>query len=309
MFQNYDLVIVGGGPAGVAAGIYAARKRIKSALVTIDVGGQSVNSALIENFVGFKALSGIEFSKTLEEHLRAQEHIDLRIGKPVEAIRPIDEGYEVVIAGGEILHTKYVLSALGSSYKKLNVPGERTYEGKGVFYCSICDAPLMKGKDAVVIGGGNSGLEAVLDLVPYANHITLLNRSGELKGDPVYQEKISKEPKVSIRMHTIVTAFLGEQFLQRVRIKNTESGAEEELGVSGAFVAIGYQPNTDLVKDLVSLNERGQIIVDHKTMRTSRDGIWAAGDCTDGLYHQINTAAGDGVKAVLHIYDTLRLKN
>jgi alkyl hydroperoxide reductase subunit F len=305
----YDLIIIGGGPAGIAAGIYAARKRIKTALITTDIGGQSVNSAMIENFIGFKTLSGIDFSKTLEEHLRAQDHINIRLGKQVTAIEAVEGGYVVSVAGGESFSTKYIVYTLGSSYKKLNVSGEKEYEGKGVFYCSICDAPLMKGKDTIVIGGGNSGLEAVLDLIPYAKSITLLNRSGELKGDAVYQEKIAKEPKVSIRMNTVATEFLGDQFLHSARIKNTESGVEEMLSVGGAFVAIGYQPNTNIVKDLVSLNERGQIVVDHKTMKTSRAGIWAAGDCTDGLYHQINTAAGDAVKAVLNVYDELRAEN
>ncbi len=302
----YDLIIIGGGPAGVAAGVYAARKRINSALITTDFGGQSVNSAVIENFIGFKAISGLDFSRALEEHLRAQEHISIFAGKQVEGIDIIEGGYRVRVSGGETYDTKFVLYTLGSSYKRLGIPGEKEYEGKGVFYCSICDAPLMKGKDVVVVGGGNSGLEAVLDLVPYAKLITLLNRSDVLRGDAVYQEKIANYPQVTIRKNVVPVAFEGEQFLNKVRIQPTLGGTEEILEVGGAFVAIGYQPNTALVKDLVTLNERGQIVVDHKTMQTSRAGIWAAGDCTDGLYHQINTAAGDAVKAVLHVYEQLR---
>lgn len=302
----YDLIIIGGGPAGVAASVYAARKRIKSAIITTDFGGQSVNSAVIENFIGFKSISGIDFSRVLEEHVRAQEHIDIFAGKRVEEIGSIEGGYRVRVNGGETYDTKFILYTLGSSYKRLGIPGEKEYEGKGVFYCSICDAPLMKGKDVVIIGGGNSGLEAALDLVPYAKTITLLNRSDILKGDAVYQEKIARYSHITIRKNVMPIAFEGEQFLSKVRVRDIQSGAEELLEVGGAFVAIGYEPNTALVKDLVTLNERGQIVVDQKTMQTSRAGIWAAGDCTDGLYHQINTAAGDAVKAVLNVYEQLR---
>jgi len=302
----YDLIIIGGGPAGVAAGVYASRKRIKTALISTDIGGQSVNSASIENFIGYKALSGLDFARVLEDHLSAQDHIDIMLGKTVEAVDATQEGYRVSISGGETLTTKNILFTLGSSYKKLTVSGEKEYEGKGVFYCSICDAPLMKGKDVLVVGGGNSALEAVLDLVPYAKSIQLLNRSDVLRGDEVYQEKIKQYSRVSIHTNTVVEEFIGGQFLQKARVRNTQTNAQEELLVEGVFVAIGYQPNTAMVKDLVVLNERGQIIVDHKTMQTSRAGIWAAGDCTDGLYHQINTASGDGVKAALNIYETLR---
>lgn len=302
----YDLIIIGGGPAGVAAGVYAARKRIKSALITTDFGGQSVNSATIENFIGFQAISGLDFSRTLEKHLRAQEHIAIFAGKRVAGIESIEGGYRIKTDNQETYDTKFVLYTLGSSYKRLGIPGEKEYEGKGVFYCSICDAPLMKGKDVVVVGGGNSGLEAVLDLVPYAKTITLLNRSDAPKGDAVYQEKIAQYPQVVVRKNVMPIAFEGEQFLNKVRIQNMQTGTEETLEAGGAFVEIGYQPNTTLLKDLVALNERGQIAVDHKTMQTSRAGIWAAGDCTDGLYHQINTAMGDAVKAVLNVYDKLR---
>ncbi len=302
----YDLIIVGGGPAGVAAGVYAARKRLKTALISQDIGGQSINSGSIENFIGVETMSGFDFAQRLEKQLRAQSDIEIILGHTVSEITPQEGGYSIRTHTGKVFETKTVLLALGSSYKRLDIPGEKQFEGKGVFYCSICDAPLMKGKDALVIGGGNSGLEAVLDVIPYAQHVTLLNRSEVLRGDQVYQEKIASYPHVSIRMNTVVTEFSGSTFLERAHVRNTVTGQEEDVAVSGAFVAIGYQPNTTLVKDLVTLNERGQIVVDHKTMKTSREGIWSAGDCTDGLYHQNNTAAGDAVKAVLNIHESLR---
>ncbi|MFA7201409.1 MAG: FAD-dependent oxidoreductase [Candidatus Paceibacterota bacterium] len=303
----YDLIIIGGGPAGVAAGIYAARKRLKTALISQDIGGQSVNSGSIENFIGIETISGFDFAQQLEKHLRAQQDIDIFLGSTVSEITTHEGGgFDVRVHTGKVFSTKTILVALGSSYKRLDIPGEKQFEGKGVFYCSICDAPLMKGKDVIVVGGGNSGLEAVLDLIPYAQHVTLLNRSDVLRGDPVYQEKITSYPHVSIRMNTVVTEFSGDVFLQQAHLRNTSTGQEEDMAISGAFVAIGYNPNTALIKDLVTLNERGQIVVDHKTMQTSREGIWSAGDCTDGLYHQNNTAAGDAVKAILNIYETLR---
>ena len=304
----FDLIIIGGGPAGVAAGVYAARKRMRTVLLTKDIGGQSVNSATIENFIGHTLISGFDFSRVLEEQLRAQEGLDLRIGTLAKEIRPIAGGYEVVTSRDETLQTKYILFALGSTYRRLEVPGEDTYEGKGIFYCSICDAPLMKGKDALVVGGGNSGLEAVLDLAPYAKSITLIDKLDVLRGDVVLQEKIAQHPHVSIRLHRAVQKFEGEQFLQKAVIQDIASGVVEELSVSGAFISIGWVPNTKLVRELVDIDASGRIIVDHTTMQTSRPGIWAAGDCTDGRYHQINTAIGDGVNAALHIYDTLRLE-
>ena len=301
----YDLIIMGGGPAGVGAGIYASRKRIKTLLLTDTFGGQSINSALIENFVGFEKISGFDFAQTLEKHLRTQDHIDVVTGALAQAIQKTPQGFVVTDQAGKTYETHTVLVTVGSSYRKLDVPGEAQFEGKGVFYCSICDAPLMKGKEAAVIGGGNSGLEAVIDLLPYATKIYVLNRSDVLKGDPVYQERIAKESKVQILMHTAPESFAGSQFLESIAWKNTQTGETGFLPVSGAFVEIGYIPNTSLVQDVVTLNERKQIVVDHKTQQTSCPGIWAAGDGTDALYHQINTAMGDGVKAVLNIYEYL----
>ena len=301
----YDLIIVGGGPAGVAAGIYTARKAIKTLLLTKDFGGQSVNSASIENFIGFKSISGVDFAKTLEEHLRAQEDIEIKDGVLVSKVEKVGGGFEVSTAGGDKFQSKTVLITLGSGYKKLNVPGEKEFEGKGVFYCSICDAPLMKGKKAAVIGGGNSGLEAAFDLLPYAEKISILEFTDSLRGDPIYQEKLKKDPKVEIITKAKTVEIFGEAFVKGLKYVDLNTNQEKMLDVSGVFVAIGYKPNTDLVKDLVKLDEFGRIVVDHKTYQTSCPGLWAAGDITDGLYNQINPAMGDAIKAVLNVYDYL----
>lgn len=301
----YDLIILGGGPAGISAGIYASRKRINTLLITKDFGGQSVVAAKIENFIGHKEISGIDLAKTLEEHLRSQNNIEIKEGVSVVALKKTDLGYEVEDSDGNKYLSKNLLITIGSSYKKLGVPGEKEFAGKGVFYCSICDAPLMKGKPAVVIGGGNSGLNAVTDLLPYASEAYLLNRS-ELKADAVLQEKIKAEPKVKIITNVGIEEIFGDMLVSGLKYKDLKSGEIKTLNVSGVFVEIGYKPNTDMVKDLVKLSERGEIVVDHKTMQTSAPGIWAAGDITDGLYNQINTSIGDGIKAVLNIYNTLK---
>lgn len=301
----YDLIILGAGPAGSAAAVYAARKRIKTLLITESFGGQSVNSATIENWIGFVSISGIEFSQALEKHVRAQEGIDIKDGVRATVVRDSGDSFDVVLDNGETVRGRKLFYGLGSSYRRLNIPGERDYEGKGVFYCSICDAPLMNGKPAAVIGGGNSGLEAAIDLLPYATDVYLLEYSGALKGDAVYQERLKRESNVHIITNAQTTAITGDVFVSGLTYRDVVSGEEKSLAVNGIFVQIGMVPNVDLVRDLVELDASGRIAVDHKTFRTSHPRIWAAGDVVDGLYNQINPAMGDAVKAVLSIYADL----
>lgn len=305
----YDLLIIGGGPAGVAAAVYAARKKLKTAIITETFGGQSLVSASVENWVGTPKVSGFELAEMFTTHLKAQEELDRKEGERVKVIEARDKGFRVTTEKGETYETKAVLVATGSVRRKLGVPGEREFEGKGVAYCSICDAPLFKDKDVAVVGGGNSGLEAVEDLLPYANHITLLHRSGALKGDPQTQEKVlADKEKVTVVLNAETIAILGEKWVTGIRYREKSSGAEKELSVQGVFVEIGLDPASALVRDLVNLNERGEILTDPMTQATSRHGIWAAGDVTDGKYRQNNISAGDAVKAVLNIYETLRAR-
>ncbi len=303
----YDTIIIGGGPAGVAAGIYAARKKLKSLLITKDFGGQSVNSAAIENFIGYKSISGADFAGVLEGHLRAQEGIEIKDGLLVDSIKKQGDIFEVADNAGGIYQTKTVLYTAGSSHRKLDVPGEKEYEGKGVFYCSICDAPLMKNKPVAVVGGGNSGLEAVIDLLPYASKIYLLARS-EVKGDPIYLDKIKKDGKVEIITNANTKEISGDTFVKSISYEDSVSHETKNLEVSGVFVAIGWIPNSGMLKDLVKLNDKGHIIVDPKNQQTSLTGIWAAGDVTDGPYAQIGPAIGDGIVALLNVYDYLNKK-
>jgi len=303
----YDLIILGGGPAGIAAGIYASRKKINALLITKDFSGQWVTSDKIENFIGFKAISGFELAKAFESHLRAQEDlIDLKDGVLVSSVKKINEGFEISDSNGSVYRAKNILYAIGSGYKKLNVPGEKEYSGKGVFYCSTCDAPLMKNKKVVVVGAGNTGLEAAIDLLPYASEITVLQYNDRIRGDVIYQEKLKSEPKVKIITNAAIKEIFGNDFVTGLKYNDVITNEEKTLDVSGVFVEIGYKPSTDLVKDLVNLNEKGEIIVDHKTFQSSAKGIWAAGDVSDGLYNQFSTAIGDAVNAVLNINETLK---
>ena len=315
-----DLVIIGGGPAGVAAGVYAARKKIKTVLITDSFGGQSLVSADIQNWIGDPSLTGFELAQKLEKHLKAQEDIKIVESDLVSKIETMDStsspqggGFRVETKKGTTLETRAVLMALGSRRRRLGVPGEDKFEGKGVVFCSTCDAPLFKDKVTAVVGGGNAGLEAVRDLLSYASKIYLVVRSDALKGDPITQDTVKQSPKVEIIYNAETQEIVGDGFVTALRYKDKASGPDasagaggtNELKLDGVFVEIGSVPNADIVKDMVQLNERGEIVVDHKTQRASLPGIWAAGDVSDVLYKQNNVSVGDAVKAVLNIYDYL----
>jgi alkyl hydroperoxide reductase subunit F len=304
----YDLIIIGGGPGGVAAGIYAARKKMKTALVTDTFGGQSLVSSSIENWIGTKSISGFDLAKALEEHLRAQSGIDIVDGDLVSAvIKKSDEGtFVVTTKNGKTLETKYILLTSGSRRKRLGVPGEDKFDGKGVVFCTTCDAPLFGGKTVAVVGGGNSALEGVEDLLHYAAKIYLFVRSEVLRGDPVTQEKVKADARVTILWNSIIEEIKGDGFVNGVTYKDVKTGESKELPLDGVFVEIGLVPNSDFVKDLVALDAFGKVVVDHKTQQTSCPGIWAAGDVSDVLYDQNNISVGDAVKATLNIYDKIK---
>ncbi len=305
----YDLVIVGGGPAGVAAGVYAARKKMKTVLVTDAFGGQSLVSADIQNWIGEKSISGYDLAQKMEAHLRAQE-IEIDDGDLATGIMVVQPyKFEVKTKNGKVFETKTVLIVSGSRRKKLNVPGEKEFEGKGVVYCSICDAPLFGGKNVAVVGGGNSGLEAVRDLLPYAKGIYLIHHGAELKGDKGTQEKVLNRPNVHVVLNAETQSIDGKTGVEGLTYKDLKTGETKKLEVQGVFVEVGLLPNSDIVKGLVDLNDHGAIKINFQTQATSREGIWAAGDVADSLYRQNNISMGDAVKAVLNIYDYLHAKN
>jgi thioredoxin-disulfide reductase len=305
--MNYDLIIIGGGPAGIAAGIYAARKKMKTLLIADGLGGQSVISADIQNWIGTPSISGFDLAKNLEAHLRAQAGIDIVDDDLVTGVQKKDDGnFSLATRSGKTYEASYLLLASGSSRKKLNVPGESVFEGKGVVYCSICDAPLFGGKTVAVVGGGNSALESVIDLVPYAAKIYLVVRSEVLKGDPVTQEKVKSHPNVEIVWNAVTQEILGTEVVSGLKYQDVKSGDIKTLPVDGVFVEVGLAPNSDFVKDLVDRDAYGAVKVDARTQATSCPGIWAAGDVTDVLYKQNNISAGDGIVAALNIYDHVK---
>jgi len=301
--EPYDTIIIGGGPAGAAAAVYAARKKLKTMIIVEEFGGQSLVSANIENWVGEISITGRELAEKLEKHVRAQKEVEVRTGERVMAVKAApDCTFEVSTDKGGTFWSKTVIVASGGRRRRLNIPGEDRFSGRGVAYCSTCDAPFFADKDVAVVGSGNSALEMVIDLIPYARQIHLLIRSDKLKGDPVLQEKVLESPKLHHLNHVEVQEILGEQRVTGLRYRDLKSGEVKELAANGVFVAIGTVPNSDLVRNLVDTNQAGEILVDHRTAKTSRWGIFAAGDVTNDPFKQNNISAGDAVRAALSAY-------
>ena len=304
--MDYDLIIIGGGPAGAAAGVYAARKQIKTALIAESFGGQSLESNEIQNWIGTKAISGIDLAKNFKEHVKfyADSFVDIKEGERVSKIAPtltVGDGFAVT-TGKNIYKTKTILVTTGGSRKKLEIPGAKEFEGKGITYCASCDGPFFADKDVVVIGGGNAAFETAAQLLAYCKSVTLISR-GEFRADPSTLEKVLANSKMKALTNTLPFEIKGDKFVKSLVYQRTAPFVEKaEIAVEGIFVEIGHIPSTSFVEGLVEMNEYKNIKIDHKTGRTSFAGIWAAGDCTDALYHQNNIAAGDAVKALEDIY-------
>lgn len=300
----YDTLIIGGGPAGAAAAVYAARKKIKTIIITKGFGGQSEVSDSIENWIGEKKITGSEFAKMLEEHVRAQEDIDVKKGEEVKDVKELEKGFEV-ITNKEKYRAKTIIVCSGGRRRKLKVPGAEKFEGKGISYCATCDAPLFRDKSVAVVGGGNAGLEAVIDLKPYAKKIYLLNLKEKPTGDPVTLKDVKKIDKSTIINNADTQKIIGDKMVSGLEYKDLKNDKTEKLDIQGVFVEIGSVPNSGIVKNIVKTNDHGEIIADDKTQKTSKEGIYAAGDVTDEIYKQNNIAAGDAVKAALACYNYL----
>ena len=302
----YDLIIIGGGPAGAAAGVYAARKKIKTMLITLEWGGQSVDSVGIQNWIGTKEISGLDFAKMLESHVKHYAGDSVAIKEEsVEEIKKDGEKFKIKTNKGEY-ESRTVLITTGSHRRKLEIPGAKKFDGKGIAYCASCDAPLFSDQEVAVIGGGNAAFEAVSQLVAYAKSITLLNRSENFKADPITIEMVSKNPKVRIITNAVPIEIKGGKFVTTLFYEDQKEQKTVELPVTGIFVEIGLLPTTWFAKGFLDMNKIEQIITDPRNQRASVKGIWAAGDCTDGLFHQNNIAAGDAVKALEDIYNELQ---
>ena len=301
----HDLIIIGGGPAGIAAGVYAARKHLKSVLVAEEIGGQSTVSDGIENWIGTVKIAGADLAKNLEEHLTAYKADFLEIVKGdrvAKLSKNTDGSFSAETRDGKTFTAKAVLIASGANRKKLAVPGAEEFDNKGLSYCASCDGPLFSGMDVAVVGGGNAGLETALQLLAYTKSVTLIHRHQEFKGDAITVDKVLAHPNLIALRNAEPVEIIGEQFVTGMTVKNRDTGEITSLPVTGVFVEIGVLPNTDFAKGVVEIDEVGRIVTDPKNQHTSVEGVWAAGDCTDELYHQNNIAAGDAVKALEDIY-------
>ena len=306
----YDLIIIGGGPAGIAAGVYAARKRLKTLFVTYDFGGQSTVSPDIQNWIGTTNISGNDLAKQLETHLRQYESdiLTIKTGVKVTTLSKAETGFSIQTDDNNSYHSKTVLITSGSYRRKLDIPGATEFDQKGLTYCASCDGPIFADKDVVVVGGGNAGFETAGQLLAYTKSVTLIHRGPDFKADKITVEKLLQNPRFRALTNAEPTAVKGDKFVSSITYKDKQDNEIKELPTEGIFVEIGFTPNTEFAKNLIETNDFGAIKVDPKNQQTSLSGIWAAGDCTDALYHQNNIAAGDAVKAVEDIYVALHLK-
>ncbi len=299
----FDVLVVGGGPAGAAAAIYAARKGIRTGVVTERFGGQVLDTLAIENFISVKETEGPRLAAALEEHVR-QYDVDIMNLQRAEALVP-GELIEVKLASGASLRSKTVILSTGARWRDMNVPGETEYRTKGVTYCPHCDGPLFKGKPVAVIGGGNSGVEAAIDLAGVVDHVTLLEFDSKLRADAVLVAKLESLPNVKIIVNAQTTEVKGDgQKVTGLIYKDRVSGEMHALALAGIFVQIGLLPNTGWLKGTVELSPRGEIVVDAHG-RTSVPGVFAAGDVTTVPFKQIIIAMGEGAKASLSAFDHL----
>jgi thioredoxin reductase len=291
--ESYDLIIIGCGPAGLAASIYAARQKLDFCVITENIGGQTnVNPYPIENYLGYYYITGVELGRKFEEHFKSFD-IETKFDR-VEKVKAIKGGFKV-IAKKSTYFAKALIIATGRVNKILNVPGELKYAGRGVSFTPYRDAPLFKDKVVAVIGGGRSGLDAVSHLVNLASKIYLIEASKEIKHIGPVTDFVKNHPKVEIMTNTKVLEIFGDNVVKGIKV--SQNGEEKKINVDGVFICIGYKPNTDFVKGLVKLNDRGEIIID-KNNCTSVEGIFAAGDCTDITEKQVTVAVGEGAKAL-----------
>ncbi|MBU2288407.1 MAG: alkyl hydroperoxide reductase subunit F [Gammaproteobacteria bacterium] len=302
--EPFDMLIIGGGPAGAAAAVYAARKGIRTGVASERFGGQVLDTLGIENFISIKETEGPRFALALEEHVRHYD-VDIMNLQRASALRPTEEFIEIQFESGASLKSRTVVLSTGARWRNIGVPGEAEYRNKGVAYCPHCDGPLFKGKRVAVIGGGNSGVEAAIDLAGIVGHVTLIEYDKQLRADAVLQRKLRSLANVAIITHAQTTEITGDGGkVNGLVYKDRSEGDTHTVAVEGVFVQIGLVPNTDWLKGTVELSRHGEIVVDNRG-QTSVPGVFAAGDATTVPFKQIIIAAGDGAKAALGAFDHL----
>ncbi|MEK7663849.1 MAG: FAD-dependent oxidoreductase [Patescibacteria group bacterium] len=301
----YDLIIIGAGPAGVSAAVYAVRQRLNMLIISKDLGGQVAKKAVdIENYPGFDKISGPDLVNLYQKQLKAN---DLSIVyDEVSQIAKNSNIFNVKTNSGKIYEAISVIITSGAESRKLNVPGEEEFAGKGVSYCSLCDGPIFKDKMVAVVGGGNNGFESALFLSNYVKHVYILEYSDKSNTDEENQELVSKNKNIEVITNAKVLKIEGKTFVNSITYENLKTNKEVKLEVSGVFVEIGYIPSTSFTKNLADLNEKGEIIFDPKTLETKTKGLFSAGDCNVSKYKQIVMASGQGAIAALSAYEYIK---
>jgi len=304
MPKMYDLIIIGGGPAGITAGIYAVRHKLEALMITKGFGGQMARKAVaIENYPGFENISGADLVEKFVGQLKKH---DIEIIKDsVKRVKKKGEQFEVETSQEGKYQSKTVLVATGADPRPLEVPGEKEFIGKGVSYCTTCDAPLFAQKTVVVVGGGNAGFEAAIAIQKHAKKVYILEFASQIKADESNQKKAKETGKIEVITSAALKKIEGDNFVQSITYQDRKSNGEKKLSVEGVFVEIGNVPATGFVKELVEFNQKDEIKIDPKNNQTKTPGLYAAGDVTEVEHKQIVIACGEATKAVLSIYDHL----
>lgn len=303
----YDLIIIGAGPAGLSAAIYAVRKKLSVLVLASAADSQGYSTHLVENYLGLAQISGVELNAKFRDHAK-KIGVETKEGVEAERITVKNGNFEIATNSG-VFNAKSIIVATGKMYRALEVPGAKDFESKGISYCATCDAPIFKNKAVAVVGAGDAGQDTAWQLVPYAREIYLLNKYPKLRGKNLQlQEKIKAEPKIKIFNNCEPVEVKGEKFVKSLVIRCGPDNQTQEIAVEGIFVGIGSVPASKLLANIVKLNEAGEIVVDPRTHASSQPGIFAAGDVTDTPYKQMIIAAGEGAKAALSAYEFLKSK-
>ncbi|MFO3693273.1 alkyl hydroperoxide reductase subunit F [Staphylococcus felis] len=301
--ETYDVLVIGGGPASASSAIYAARKGLRTGIVADRIGGQVNDTADIENYIGVTKTNGPALSSNLEQHIN-DYNVDVMKGVRAEALRKTDEGTEIVLNNGATLQTKSLIIATGARWRQLGVPGEQEFANKGVAYCPHCDGPLFEGKDVAVVGGGNSGVEAAIDLAGICKHVTLLEFGSEMKADQVLQDRLQSLPNTTVITNAATSEITGDDRVNGISYTDRTTDEVKHIDLDGVFVQIGLSPNTEWLGDTVQRNKMGEIEID-RLGHTNVPGVFAAGDCSDQRYKQIIISMGSGATAALSAFDYL----
>jgi|SRR3989344_161352 len=302
----HDLIIIGAGPAGVSAGIYAARQRLNILIISKDIGGQVAKKAVdIENYPGFEKISGPDLVELYKKQIKANE-LQVAANEEVVSVEKPEKTFVVKTKSGKTYESVAVINTSGAESKLINVPGEEQFAGKGVSYCSLCDGPIFKNKIVAVVGGGNNGFETAVFLSNYVPKVYVLEYGDKINADAENQELVAKNPNIEVITSAQVTKIEGKVFVNAIFYKDRASGEEKKLDVAGVFVEIGYSPSTNFLGDLVELNDKKEVMFNAETLETKTPGLFSAGDCNVSRYKQIVMASGQGAMAALSAYNYIK---